>query len=90
MDGNNIDWFLKKMNVIGIHSIDTRSLTRIIRDAGVMNGVITTENIYEKKDEFLKQIAEYKIVNAVKSVTCEKIHRFEAENAISCSLRFWT
>ena len=34
-----------------------------------MNGVITTENVYEKKDELLKQINEYKITDAVKSVT---------------------
>ena len=52
----DIDTFLKKHGIIGIHSIDTRSLTRIIRETGVMNGVITTENIYEKKDEFLKKI----------------------------------
>ena len=51
----NIDTFLKEQNIIGIHSIDTRCLTRIIREAGVMNGVITTENVYEKKDELLKQ-----------------------------------
>ncbi len=46
----NIDTFLKEQNIIGIHSIDTRCLTRIIREAGVMNGVITTENVYEKKE----------------------------------------
>lgn len=66
----NINDFLIKNNVVGIHSIDTRSLTRTIREAGVMNGVITTENVYEKKDELLKQINEYAIVNAIKNVTC--------------------
>ncbi len=76
----NIDEFLKKHGIIGIHSIDTRSLTRIIRETGVMNGVITTENIYEKKDEFLKKIKEFSIVNAVKSVTCNEAHKFAAEN----------
>ena len=65
----NINDFLKKQNIIGIHSIDTRCLTRIIREAGVMNGVITTENVYEKKEEFLKQINEYKIKDAVNTVT---------------------
>jgi carbamoyl-phosphate synthase small subunit len=76
----DIDTFLKKHGIIGIHSIDTRSLTRIIRETGVMNGVITTENIYEKKDEFLKKIKEFSIVNAVKSVTCNETHKFAAEN----------
>lgn len=68
----NINDFLIKNNVVGIHSIDTRSLTRKIRDSGIMNGVITTENVYEKKDELLKQIKEYVIENAVKNVSCKE------------------
>lgn len=64
-----IDDFLKEQNIIGIHSIDTRSLTRKIREAGVMNGVITTENPADKKDELLAQLKEYKVKGAVKTVT---------------------
>ena len=77
----NIDTFLKKHNIIGIHSIDTRSLTRMIRETGVMNGVITTENVYDKKDEFLKKIKEFTIVKAVANVTCDKAEKFTTENA---------
>ena len=76
----NVDEFLKKHDIIGIHSIDTRSLTRMIRETGVMNGVITTENVYDKKDEFLKQISEFTIKNAVSSVTCDKPQTFNAQN----------
>lgn len=61
--------FLEKQNIIGIHSIDTRSLTRKIREAGVMNGVITNENVYDKKEELLAKIKEYKVTEAVKNVT---------------------
>lgn len=68
----DIDSFLKKQNIIGIHSIDTRCLTRIIREAGVMNGVITTEDIYAKKDELLKKVIEFKITDAVGTVTCKE------------------
>lgn len=68
----NINDFLIKNNIVGIHSIDTRSLTRLIRDSGVMNGVITTENVYEKKDELLKQLKEYTIANVVKNLTCKE------------------
>ncbi|MDE6132030.1 MAG: carbamoyl phosphate synthase small subunit, partial [Oscillospiraceae bacterium] len=75
----NVDEFLKKHNIIGIHSIDTRCLTRIIREHGVMNGVITTENVHEKKEEFLKKINEFKIVNAVKSVTVKEQEFFKAD-----------
>ena len=76
----NIDEFLKKQNIIGLHSIDTRCLTRIIREAGVMNGIITTENVNEKKDELLEQIKNYKIIDAVKNVTGDKIRTYSEGN----------
>ncbi len=65
----NINDFLTEHNIIGIHNIDTRRLTRIIREAGVMNGVITTEDVYAKKDELLAQIRAFEITGAVESVT---------------------
>lgn len=66
---NTIEDFLKEQNIIGIHNIDTRSLTRKIREVGVMNGAITTEDVYLKKDELLEKIKSYKIENAVITVT---------------------
>ncbi|MBQ5333588.1 MAG: glutamine-hydrolyzing carbamoyl-phosphate synthase small subunit [Oscillospiraceae bacterium] len=78
----NVDQFLKKHGIIGIHSIDTRCLTRIIRESGVMNGVITTEHVYEKKDELLRQINEFSIRNAVKSVTVKEPEVFKAEDPL--------
>lgn len=68
MEGN-INDFLAQHNIIGIHNIDTRRLTRIIREVGVMNGVITTEDVYARKDELLAQIKAYEIKDAVKNVT---------------------
>ena len=56
----DINDFLVNQNVIGIHSIDTRSLTKKIRECGVMNGVITTDDVYAKKDEFLGMISSHK------------------------------
>ena len=73
----NIDDFLKKHNIIGIHNIDTRQLTRIIREAGVMNGVITTENIFDKKDELMEKIKAFSVKNTVKSVSDTKIHIYK-------------
>ena len=55
MEGD-IDGFLKEQNIVGIYNIDTRKLTRIIREVGVMNGVITTEDVYAKKEELLEQV----------------------------------
>lgn len=76
----NVNDFLKEHNIIGIHNIDTRRLTRLIRETGVMNGVITTENVYEKKDELLEQVKAYSVKDAVKSVTDSERHTYSAES----------
>lgn len=76
----NIDEFLKEHDIIGIHSIDTRRLTRMIREAGVMNGVITTENVYDKKDELLEQVKAFAVRGAVKAVTGTEIRTYEPES----------
>ena len=76
-----IDTFLKQQNKVGIWGIDTRALTRRIREYGTMNGAITTEDVYAKKDELMKQILDYKIVNPVQVVTStEKGWHYSHEN----------
>ena len=73
-----LDSFLKKNNTIGIEGIDTRHLTRIIRESGVMNGAILTT--FDPADpankaeteKLLETIRAYAVTDAVKSVTCEK------------------
>ena len=71
-----LDSFLKKNNTIGIEGIDTRHLTRIIRESGVMNGAILTTidpadpaNKAET-DKLLETIRAYAVTDAVKNVTC--------------------
>ncbi|MDE7364808.1 MAG: carbamoyl phosphate synthase small subunit [Ruminococcus sp.] len=76
----NINDFLIKHNIIGICNIDTRRLTRTIRETGVMNGIITTENVYENKEKFLEKIRAFSIKDAVKSVTIPEIRTYESEH----------
>ena len=40
-----LDAFLKKNGIIGIEGIDTRSLTRTLRESGVMNGTTTAAEL---------------------------------------------
>ncbi len=77
----NLDDFLKEQNIIGLYDIDTRALTKVLREAGVMNGMIISGDSKEAleafaalenpeaKSKLLKKIKSYKIVNAVNSVT---------------------
>lgn len=72
----NIDRFLKEHNVIGIWDIDTRALTRRLRGSGVMNGMITTENVFENMERNLAQVREFKISDAVMNVSIKEAQKY--------------
>lgn len=79
-DGD-LDSYLKSQNIIGLYDIDTRSLTKILREVGVMNGMLIRGNSKDaleafaalkdekKKTALLEKIKSYKIEKAVESVT---------------------
>lgn len=74
-----IDLFLKRHNTIGLFDIDTRALTRRLREHGVMNGVITTVPINaENKAGLLEEISRYTVRKAVDSVTGEAAKTYPA------------
>ena len=74
-----IDAFLKANGVIGLYGIDTRQLTRVIRESGVMNGMITTEDVFAKKEELLMQIQAYEIKDAVETVSTKEKQVYTVE-----------
>jgi carbamoyl-phosphate synthase small subunit len=49
--------FLEEANVIGVESIDTRALTKHIRTAGAMKGIIATGS--EPVEKLLKKVQDY-------------------------------
>ena len=63
--------FLKKHDIPGIAGIDTRALTKILREKGTMNGMITTNENYDL-NEVLPKLKEYKTGNVVDKVTCSQ------------------
>ena len=70
-----LDVFLKQQQVVGLYDVDTRHLTKIIRETGVMNGAITTDENYVK-EALLEQIHAFSVRDAVKSVTCSQPEEF--------------
>ena len=72
-----IDSFLKKYGIVGIYDIDTRRLTRIIRETGVMNGMITTEEV--NVDEAVKKIKDFTPDRPVPKVSGQK-EVFKSDN----------
>ena len=64
-----IQKFLIDNDIPGIAGVDTRALTKILREKGTMNGMITTNENYNL-DEILPKIKEYKVLGVVDKVTC--------------------
>jgi len=64
-----LDNYLKESKIPGLCNIDTRALTRIIREHGVMNAKISSQPL---SAEELAQLKNHRIENAVESVSCIK------------------
>lgn len=67
----SIQDFLEKNNVPGIAGIDTRALTKILREKGTMNGMLTTNEHYSL-DEILPKLKLYTTGKVVEKVTCKQ------------------
>ena len=72
-----LDTFLKDSGIPGLYGIDTRCLTKTVREYGVMNAEIKYTKPTSEDIEALKA---YRVTNAVDSVTIDEAERFEAEN----------
>ena len=70
--------YLKENGVVGIKGIDTRALTRRLRDTGSIEGVISTTDASPER-LFRKAQSASGIVghDLVKEVTCEKAYRWK-------------
>lgn len=63
--------FLVKYDIPGICGIDTRALTKILREKGTMNGMITTDENYNL-DIIIPKLKEYRTGNVVDKVSCSE------------------
>lgn len=63
--------FLEKNDIPGIAGIDTRSLTKILREKGTMNGMITTNSKYDL-EEATRRIREYTVTGVVLKTTVKE------------------
>lgn len=65
----SIQDFLKEHHISGISGIDTRALTKLLREKGTMNGMITTNENFNS-EEVINKLKEHKTTDVVKKVTC--------------------
>ena len=79
----DLDTFLKEQGVPGLWGVDTRELTRIIREHGVMNAVIC-----DRVPEDLTPVATYAVTGVVEAVSCKApaVHPAVGEERFRVSL----
>ena len=71
-----LDRFLKEHNIPGISGVDTRALTRMIREEGVMNALICDEVPAD-----LAPIRDYAVRGGVAMASCKRAQVFPAAGA---------
>lgn len=74
--GRLSDW-LAEQNVPALTDVDTRTLTRVLREHGTMNGMIC--DTPEQAD--LQKIKAYRVTDAVKHTTCKAAYVLGEEDA---------
>ena len=69
--------YLRAQKIVGIQKIDTRMLTRILRDEGAMNGIISTVDLDD--DSLLQKVKMAPSMDGLdlaKVVTCDKSYKW--------------
>ena len=72
-----LDSFLKEQGIPGICGVDTRQLTRVIREYGVLNAMICDE-----VPEDLSMLEKYTVKNVVKEVSTKEKKVFTPEDGV--------
>jgi len=68
----NLEGYFKQNKLIGIEGIDTRALTKILREHGSMNGIIATKDL--SKSEIEQKLASFNNTDAVMNVTTKQCY----------------
>lgn len=84
LEGKTND-FLKDTNVIGIAGIDTRALTRRLRNQGVMMGMISTEYGTEEAFAQLQAAPNYTSFNFVREVSTTRPYQWDGTGTADIS-----
>ncbi len=77
----SLEDFLIDKGVVGICGLDTRALTRKIREVGVLNGMITTEYSEDKKADIVNELKSFKIKGVVALTSVKEKEFYKSENS---------
>ncbi|MBU3157244.1 carbamoyl phosphate synthase small subunit [Clostridium estertheticum] len=71
----DLEGYFKQNKIIGLEGIDTRALTKILRENGTMKGIIATAEL--TKDEIDQKLMNFSNSNAVMKVTTNNCYTIE-------------
>jgi len=87
LNTKTIHRYLAESEIAGIYGVDTRAITRKLRTAGVMMGIITSSKTPEEALIELKKAPDYGSIDFISQVTTEAPYKWE-ENAVGRSLLY--
>lgn len=70
----DLDRFLKENGIPGIYGVDTREITNLIREKGVVNAILC-----DSPEQDLSALAAYRVTDAVKTASTDEIVEFLPE-----------
>ncbi|MDK2586576.1 glutamine-hydrolyzing carbamoyl-phosphate synthase small subunit [Romboutsia sedimentorum] len=73
----DLDTYLKQNKVIGLEGIDTRALTKILRNNGTMKGIITLESA--SLEDVAAKLDSFSNTTAVKTVTRKEVEHINGD-----------
>ena len=75
---SSIDEYLEANKVVGIQNLDTRMITRMIRDEGAMNAVISSNELSDEElQNHLNGLPDMNGLDLAKEVTCKNSYKFK-------------
>lgn len=72
-----LDGFLRQNKIVAFKGVDTRELTKIIREQGAMKAIITSDDLTEK--EIMERFGKYDNKDAVSIVSTPKIYEIPGD-----------
>jgi len=95
MSQKTIHQYLAESGIPGMYGVDTRAITRRLRSAGVMMGMITGDKTPQQALEELRKVPDYGSIDLVKEVTTPAPYQWQPEGsalyhivALDCGLKY--
>ena len=83
LNNKTLHQYLAESGIPGVYGVDTRAITRRLRSAGVMMGIITLDKTPEQALVELKKLPDYGSVDFVRQVTTEAPYRWQPDGVES-------